>query len=303
MKLSIVMVVKNEAKYIEKTIRSIPLHRLYELIVVDDGSEDETFSIVQNYCAKNISIFKNPGVGKVSATNFGFSKVKGDFVKFVDGDDLIVTHAFERFLDLVADVRPDVILHDALLLDGNDRVIGKYHIPSHIINSDSKTFFKQMYSVPKWAWTFSTAFFNNIVYPMPVSIPYEDQWFSLKVKESGCEILLDRLACYGYRQHSGQTFGGIENFNKSSTVWRARRQILFIEAFIEASGLNEIEIFDDAIVYNKFLSERTFLSYLKLLASYNWQFILKGTIIFSPRFYRILQRLSWSMQTRITIPR
>lgn len=72
----------------------------WELIIVDDGSTDGTEKLVSEYCAtdKRILYFKNSGKGGSSARNLGISKAKGEFVAFLDDDDISLPHRFESQL-------------------------------------------------------------------------------------------------------------------------------------------------------------------------------------------------------------
>lgn len=102
MKVSIVIPVYNGEKYLEQCIESVLNQKFqdYELILVNDGSVDRTVEIIEKFVladtrVKKISI-ENSGVSV--ARNVGFNECKGDFVWFVDADDLISpTFLFQIF--------------------------------------------------------------------------------------------------------------------------------------------------------------------------------------------------------------
>lgn len=90
-KVTIIMPVYNLEKYLVRSIDSV-LNQTYkniELIVVNDGSTDDSQKIINSYIAKNNNIFcfncKNSGVFK--ARLYGVSKAKGEYICFIDGDD------------------------------------------------------------------------------------------------------------------------------------------------------------------------------------------------------------------------
>lgn len=95
MKLSIIIPVYNVEQYIEKCIRSCENQnvdkKLYELIVVNDGSPDSSLAIVENLASQypNISIISQTNQGLSAARNSGLLKANGDYVWFVDSDDWI----------------------------------------------------------------------------------------------------------------------------------------------------------------------------------------------------------------------
>lgn len=70
------------------------------MIIVDDGSADETEEVVREYALKDerIKYFKNPGKGGAAARNFGVSKAKGEYIAFLDDDDISLPHRFESQL-------------------------------------------------------------------------------------------------------------------------------------------------------------------------------------------------------------
>lgn len=73
----------------------------WELIIVDDGSIDSTEKVVSSYCKKydKIYYFKNPGKGGAAARNYGLRKSKGEYIAFLDDDDVNLPHRFESQLN------------------------------------------------------------------------------------------------------------------------------------------------------------------------------------------------------------
>lgn len=96
-KVSVILPVFNEAKYIKATLDSIINQNFsdYEVIVIDDGSTDDTLNIVEK-TFEGLSIphqiihQENSGVS--SARNKGISLARGEYIVFVDGDDYILTN-------------------------------------------------------------------------------------------------------------------------------------------------------------------------------------------------------------------
>ena len=86
----------NYAPYLAQAIDSALAQTVAaEVIVVDDGSTDESRAIVERYGAKLRPIFKANG-GQASAFAAGFAVCRGDPVVFLDADDLLMPHAVER---------------------------------------------------------------------------------------------------------------------------------------------------------------------------------------------------------------
>src|SRR5690349_2860928 len=91
--VSIITPTFNSAKYIAETIQSVQkqTYSNWEMIIVDDGSKDTTVGIIQNFMEDDhrihlIQLHKNSGPAK--ARNKGIEKAQGDYMTFLDADDI-----------------------------------------------------------------------------------------------------------------------------------------------------------------------------------------------------------------------
>lgn len=94
--VSVIIVVYNEEKYISQAIESV-LNQTYkniQLIVVDDGSTDKTAELVKKY--KNVKYIYQENRGEGSARNLGMSLADGDYLAFLDADDLYRNDKIEK---------------------------------------------------------------------------------------------------------------------------------------------------------------------------------------------------------------
>src|ERR1041385_97100 len=90
-KVSIIMPTYNRAKYIVDTIESIrsQTYQNWELIIVDDGSEDNTEELINQIKDGRIKFYKAGRIGKVGKIkNIGLEKANGELIAFIDSDDL-----------------------------------------------------------------------------------------------------------------------------------------------------------------------------------------------------------------------
>ena len=96
---SIIIPVYNQEDYIRKTLSSVEAQTFsnFEVVIVDDGSTDSTAVFCQDWCKNHpcFSLCKKENGGVSSARNLGLSIIKGDYVLFVDGDDLISHNLLE----------------------------------------------------------------------------------------------------------------------------------------------------------------------------------------------------------------
>lgn len=91
--ISIIMPAYNAGRYLAESIESI-LSQSYtdwELLLIDDGSEDNTLEIFNRYAARDsrIKVFHKENGGISSARNYGLDRIEGEYVTFLDSDDLM----------------------------------------------------------------------------------------------------------------------------------------------------------------------------------------------------------------------
>ncbi|MBR3146482.1 MAG: glycosyltransferase family 2 protein [Bacilli bacterium] len=89
--ISVIIPVYNGEKYIRKCLDSVinQTKKEIEIVVVNDGSTDNTESIIKEYKDKRIKYFKNTNHGIGYSRNFGVSKSSGKYIMFLDSDDYI----------------------------------------------------------------------------------------------------------------------------------------------------------------------------------------------------------------------
>ena len=88
--ISIIIPTYNSEKTIEETIASIQWQSFtdYEIIVVDDGSQDRTIEVIKNLAEPRLKLFAYQNGGVATARNRGISHAAGEFISFLDADDL-----------------------------------------------------------------------------------------------------------------------------------------------------------------------------------------------------------------------
>lgn len=95
--ISIIVPVYNSERFIKKCLDSIltQSYKYFELIIVDDGSTDRSFSICQEYSERDdrIKLFRQRNLGVSAARNYALDKAVGDYVMFVDSDDELLEDA------------------------------------------------------------------------------------------------------------------------------------------------------------------------------------------------------------------
>lgn len=102
--ISIIMPVYNFEKYVSEAIESVcnQSYRNWELLIVDDGSIDHTSKIVDDYVKKEsrIKVFHKENEGVSSARNYALDKISGQYVTFIDGDDVYHDNRLQRMVQV-----------------------------------------------------------------------------------------------------------------------------------------------------------------------------------------------------------
>ena len=88
--VSVMMPAYNAENYIEAAVKSVLAQSYdhWELIVVDDGSTDGTASVVAEFDDPRIKLFKQSNGGESAARNTAIRQMQGEFVAFLDADDM-----------------------------------------------------------------------------------------------------------------------------------------------------------------------------------------------------------------------
>lgn len=162
--VSVVMPVYNACRankqFLIKALDSIAnqTYKNVELVIVDDGSTDETHAVCQEYLAAHpdlrVQYLSKTNGGQSSARNFGIKASHGEYVGFLDQDDEWYENKLEKVIPWLANKDIDVLYTDSDSIDGDDKVTfgcihGKYHCGwPHPKSSLDDILFKDIYVMP-----------------------------------------------------------------------------------------------------------------------------------------------------------
>ena len=109
-RISVIIPTYNRGEVLERAIKSVlaQTYKNYELIVVDDGSTDNTHSILRKYKDK-IRFYSKLHGGVSSSRNFGLEKAEGTWVAFLDSDDYWLPEKLERQMEFLQK-NPDILV-------------------------------------------------------------------------------------------------------------------------------------------------------------------------------------------------
>ncbi len=100
---SIIIPTFNRASVIRKTIDTAlnQTYQNYEVIVVDDGGTDNTEEIIKAINSSKITYYKKENAERAATRNYGAARAKGDYITFLDSDDLLHAHYLEAGKDCI----------------------------------------------------------------------------------------------------------------------------------------------------------------------------------------------------------
>ena len=118
--LSIIIPVFNSEEHLQQCIDSVinQSFRDYELIIIDDGSQDDSGLICNKYAEKDcrIKVIHQKNQGVSSARNVGIESASGEWITFVDSDDYLA----ENYLDIDYSLSVDLILQKKTVIGQED---------------------------------------------------------------------------------------------------------------------------------------------------------------------------------------
>jgi glycosyltransferase involved in cell wall biosynthesis len=125
-KVSVIMPVHNGAKFIVPAIESVlaQSYTNYELVVIDDGSTDDSYLKIEGYRDKLKYIPHTTQKGVCTAMNTGIRNASGELIAFLDSDDLWLPEMLHTQVDYLMDHQDVAMVHsDFQTIDDEDRII------------------------------------------------------------------------------------------------------------------------------------------------------------------------------------
>ena len=121
--VSIILPTYNRASYLNRSVDSIinQTHTNWELLIIDDGSTDETLSLVKVYLNRfpNVRYFFHENRGAAYSMNVGMQNAKGDFITFLGSDDEYLEHHLAERVDFLNNNLKVDLLHSPAKIIGN----------------------------------------------------------------------------------------------------------------------------------------------------------------------------------------
>lgn len=210
-KISIIIPVYNVKEYIKETIESIynQTFKEFEVILVDDESTDGTYEILQDYEKKfkEIKLFRQKNSGPSVARNKGLEEAIGDYIVFMDSDDILPTDSLEVRYKTVKAQNADIGIFGTYKYDGKN----KWPMTNHFLGDGEKKIskdYKLLLTLGPCNKIFKRELIKDIRFPLEMKYA-EDQAFIIETYLKAKKIYASNYVAYYYRMRPSTAEGSL----------------------------------------------------------------------------------------------
>lgn len=230
--ISIVVPVYNVEKYLKKCVESIFLQTYsnYELILVDDGSTDNSGKICDDFFEKDtrVKVIHQTNQGLSGARNTGIAEAKGEYITFIDSDDYVQDIYLEKLLEMIITYDADMaICLPCKFYDGERPIVESFDVNLTEIFAPQDALESMLYrkKVNSYAWgkLYKKELFEIIRFPEKKL--FEDTRTLYKIYHISKRIAFNPARLYFYYQRQGSIVNSQFNKKKLEQV-TANEEIL-----------------------------------------------------------------------------
>lgn len=233
--VSVIIPVYNTEAYLREAIGSIlnQTYRNLEIIAVNDGSTDGSEALLHSLAAKDsrVQVLSQANAGQSAARNFALTVAKGDYVYFMDSDDILHPDTFSQCVTLCEKNNLDFCFFDAEAIypDGSIHPVEKYD-RTDVTNENTVYKGDEVLKIQLDAWRLCTApwpnfirhsFFKEAKMDFYRGIIHEDELFTVRLYMRAKRVMSIHQRYYQYRERIDSTMGrkfGYRNLNGYFTV-------------------------------------------------------------------------------------
>lgn len=222
MKFSIIIPVYNVEKYITKCLESIEkqTYKSYEVIIVNDGTKDNSQKIIDDFVSKHSENFKSyikENGGLSDARNYGIEKAKGEYIVFLDADDYIDEKLLEEINAKIENDKDIDLIKVPINTISEDGKITNTEIIEEKILSGQELFIylrkKRICIEPAWSYVVKVEYWKKNNFKFPVGKLHEDfaTILILLIKAKKISIVSKTYYNYLIRENSIMTNKSYDN--------------------------------------------------------------------------------------------
>ena len=200
--ISIIVPCFNNEKYIKRCLDSLINQTLkdIDIIVVDDGSTDNSANIIKNFVDNRIRYFLKKNEGIAAVRNFGLSKVESKYFGFLDSDDYCDPETYETLVNEIKKKDNDLVVCGFLWEYEN--ASNKNYIQIEGPYKPGKEMMTGLFAT-LWNKVYKTSFIKSLNYKFIDGYRYEDASFLYKMCPHISEISFVNKPFFHYTQRKG----------------------------------------------------------------------------------------------------
>lgn len=245
-RISIIVPVYNVEKYVGRCMESITAQSYsnIEIIVVDDGTTDNSRNICEKYSNidPRIKLISQSNQGLSGARNTGLQYVTGDYIAFVDSDDYIEKTYIEELYNSILNTKADITVC-GYYNQFDDRT-AVFSMPEQLLDGKSATrMLVQDDYMPSYVWNklYKRALWDNIIFP--IGKKFEDTYVMHKVFMRANLVSVIGKPLYHYIRR-GDSITGVSKLTNNADTFaglQARRKDLEGTEFYHTACLTEMQ--------------------------------------------------------------
>lgn len=235
--VSIVVPIYNTDEYLARCVDSIinQTYHYLDIILVDDGSTDDSGYICDRYAQndKRITVIHKKNGGLSDARNVGIECAKGDYICFVDSDDIVHKEYVERLLKLCIEFCADIAQCDYLCIDSKSKLLPVNDDRSIRVmgGNDALSEYCCMNGCVKytvvWNKIYRKELFNNIRFPYQKQ--HEDEFTTYKLLYYSGKVVVTSEYLYYYLQRLTSIMGRGFSSKKIDAIDALKERIVFLD--------------------------------------------------------------------------
>jgi len=243
MKISVIMPVYNSEKFLSKAIDSVLNQEFddFELVLVDDGATDNSGKICDEYSRQydNVIVIHKENGGICDARNAGLDKASGDYISFIDNDDIFLPGLLADNYKLANDYDADVVRFErrkVIIKEDGKKYIEKRKGLDYIQGMkdgcavlEKQQMIKQYTNIRRsgalnglWNGLYKRSLIeeNNIRFDTSIRFGHEDLLFNLQVFAKAQKYVFHNKEYYKYFYRHESSTSAKFNINKVESIWK-----------------------------------------------------------------------------------
>jgi glycosyltransferase involved in cell wall biosynthesis len=319
--VSIIIPTYNSKTYIQEAVSSA-LNQTYkpiEIIVIDDGSTDGTSDLFSEFKNQGVRCFSIENGGASKARNFGLERAKGDYIQFLDADDIIADSKIQKQLELMLSQNSDISYTPWIDFKEttNDGLHTQFRFADldHALKRSGKelmiSYGMDNWFIPTLAWLVKKELIEKAGYWNPVKCPNDDgEYFSRVLFWAKQAVCYNEILAF-YRLTPNDS---LSKLNSSSKITASYKSFLQIEALLSTCNDASLLSYPKRLNYMQYkltkkkypkLAKRAAHKFDRIQAPsflskkrYYWTFINWFGLYHGTKLYKLLQPI-WRVLLRI----